>query len=146
LAVSKYCILPLSTLHRADAQPHRAGIQQVEIDQFEQRFPERRGVVEADGLRRALRLEQGRRDAGLKKPGTPPTAASVALVSLKIRRELSSVASGQASRRLETRCQNSRKCSTRLSGGLPAMMAELTAPIEMPATQLGMCPASHRAS
>ena len=36
--------------------------------------------------------------------------------------------------------------STRLSGGLPAMMAELTAPIEMPATQLGMCPASHRAA
>ena len=34
----------------------------------------------------------------------------------------------------------------RFSGGLPAMMAELTAPIEMPATQLGMYPAMARAS
>ena len=33
--------------------------------------------------------------------------------------------------------QNSRSRSTRLSGGLPAMIAALTAPIEMPATQSG---------
>jgi hypothetical protein len=83
---------------------------------------------------------------GSKKPGTPPTTASVALVSLKMRRELSSLESGQASRRLETRSQNSRRRSMRFFGGLPAMMAELTAPIEMPATQLGICPAMARAS
>jgi len=83
---------------------------------------------------------------GSKKPGTPPTAANVALVSLKMRRGLSSLASGQASRRLETRSQKSRRRSTRLSGGLPAMMAELTAPMEMPATQVGMWSAMARAS
>jgi hypothetical protein len=44
------------------------------------------------------------------------------------------------------RSQNSRRRSMRFSGGLPAMMAALTAPIEMPATQLGMCPAMARAS
>jgi len=31
--------------------------------------------------------------------------------------------------------QNVRKLSTRFSGGLPAISAEFTAPIEMPATQ-----------
>jgi hypothetical protein len=36
--------------------------------------------------------------------------------------------------------------AARFSGGLPAMMAELTAPIEMPATQLGIYPAMARAS
>jgi hypothetical protein len=33
--------------------------------------------------------------------------------------------------------QNSRSRSTRLSGALPAMIAELIAPIEIPATQFG---------
>jgi hypothetical protein len=36
-----------------------------------------------------------------------------------------------------TASQNSRGFSTRLSGGLPAISAEFTAPIEMPATQSG---------
>jgi hypothetical protein len=40
--------------------------------------------------------------------------------------------------RLETRSQNSRNRDTRWSGGLPAMMAALMAPIDVPATQLGM--------
>ena len=38
---------------------------------------------------------------------------------------------------LVTVSQNSRSCSTRRSGGLPAMIAELIAPIDMPATQSG---------
>src|SRR5262245_49215066 len=46
---------------------------------------------------------------GSKKPGTPPTTESAALVSLKILRELLSVPRGQAISRLETRSQNSRK-------------------------------------
>jgi hypothetical protein len=83
---------------------------------------------------------------GSKNPGTPPVAASAALVSLKIRRELSSLASGRPSSQLETRSQNSRKRGARFSGGLPAMIAALTEPMEMPATQLGVCPASQRAS
>jgi hypothetical protein len=57
---------------------------------------------------------------------------------LKIFREVSSLAGGQAVRRLDTSSQNARKRGTRCSGALPAMMAELTAPMEMPATQLGM--------
>jgi hypothetical protein len=65
---------------------------------------------------------------------------------LKMRRELSSLAIGRPSSQPDTRSQNSRKRSTRFSGGLPAMIAALTDPIEMPATQLGMWPASHRAA
>jgi hypothetical protein len=75
---------------------------------------------------------------GSKKPGTPHKAAIAALVSLNILRELSSLVRGQAVRRLDTSSQNARSRSPRHSGGLPAMMAELTAPMEMPATQLGM--------
>jgi hypothetical protein len=48
--------------------------------------------------------------------------------------------------RLETRSQNSRNRDARCSGRLPAMMAALMAPIDVPATQLGMWPASHKAS
>ena len=46
---------------------------------------------------------------------------------------------GKASRSGEalTVSQNARSLSTRFSGGLPAMSAELMAPIEMPATQSG---------
>ena len=83
---------------------------------------------------------------GSKNPGTPPVAASAALASLKTRRELSSLESGRANSQLETRSQNSRNREARLSGGLPAMIAALTEPMEMPATQLGMWPASQRAS
>ncbi len=75
---------------------------------------------------------------GVKKPGTPAAATKVALASLKTLRELSSVPSGQPIRRLDTRSQNSRKRGRRWSGGLPAMIAALTAPIEMPATQFGI--------
>ena len=46
----------------------------------------------------------------------------------------------------ETRSQNSRRRSTRRSGGLPAMSAALTAPMEMPATQFGVCRAATSAS
>ena len=83
---------------------------------------------------------------GSKKPGTPVVTASAALVSLKSRRELSSLESGRPRSHPETRSQNSRRRSTRFSGGLPAMMAALTEPMEMPATQLGACPASQSAS
>ncbi len=45
-----------------------------------------------------------------------------------------------------TRSQNVRSRSTRRSGGLPAIKAELTAPIEMPTIQLGVTPASAKPS
>jgi hypothetical protein len=83
---------------------------------------------------------------GAKNPGTPDSAASAALVSLNTRRELSSLASGRPGSQLDTPSQKARKRSTRFSGGLPAMIEELTAPIETPATQLGISPASARAS
>ena len=60
--------------------------------------------------------------------------------------EASSVASGGKSRRLDTISQKARSRSQRRSGGLPAMMAELMAPMEMPATQSGVWPASASAS
>ena len=48
---------------------------------------------------------------------------------------------------LDVTCiQNSRNRSTRELGGLPAMMAALIAPIEMPAIQLGWISASASAS
>jgi hypothetical protein len=65
LAVSKYFMLP--DLNRADAQPHRAGIEEIEIDKLEQRFPKRVRVVDADRLRRALRLEHRGRHARLEE-------------------------------------------------------------------------------
>ena len=42
--------------------------------------------------------------------------------------------------------QNSRKRSTRFSGGLPAMRPALMAPLEVPITQSGSIPASWSAS
>jgi hypothetical protein len=48
-------------------------------------------------------------------------------------------AAGYSNRRAADVSQNSRNLSTRFSGGLPAISAELIAPIEMPATQSG-CP------
>ncbi len=46
----------------------------------------------------------------------------------------------------ETRSQKVRRRSTRRPGGLPAMMAELTPPMEMPTSQVGVTPASARPS
>src|SRR5512143_1082588 len=83
---------------------------------------------------------------GEKKPGTPERAASAAPVSLKTRRELSSLGSGRPGSQLDTPSQKARTRSTRRSSELPAMIAELMAPIETPATQLGISPASDRAS
>ena len=42
--------------------------------------------------------------------------------------------------------QNSVRRATRCSGALPARIAALTAPMEMPANQLGWMPASCRPS
>ena len=42
--------------------------------------------------------------------------------------------------------QNARSLSTRLAGGFPAITAQLMAPTEIPATQLGWMPASASAS
>jgi len=46
---------------------------------------------------------------------------------------------------LEIVSQNACSCSTRRSGGLPAISAALMAPIDMPAIQFGRMPASCRA-
>ena len=47
---------------------------------------------------------------------------------------------GNAGRQMVS--QNSRSLCTRISGGLPAITAVLSAPIEMPATQFGSMPAA----
>jgi hypothetical protein len=47
---------------------------------------------------------------------------------------------------VETACQNARNASTRRFGAFPAMIAELMAPIEIPATQSGCRSASASAS
>ena len=47
-------------LDGADAQADRAGVEQIEIDQFVQRGIERRGIVDADRLGRAGRHENAR--------------------------------------------------------------------------------------
>jgi hypothetical protein len=74
---------------------------------------------------------------GSKNPGTPIDATSAALASLKTLREVPSFVSGGHVKRLETNSQNRRRRFTRRSGGLPAMIAELMAPMEIPATHCG---------
>jgi hypothetical protein len=54
-------------LNRADAQPHCAGVEEIEIDKLEQRLLERIRVVDADCLGRALRLEHWWRHARLEE-------------------------------------------------------------------------------
>jgi hypothetical protein len=52
---------------------------------------------------------------------------------------------GDSERGVVIASQNSRNFSTRFWGGLPAISAELSAPIEMPATQSGGSLASAKA-
>jgi hypothetical protein len=89
---------------------------------------------------------------GAKKPGTPLARIWPAASWLIQPRAASPVSrSVQAlaqppSRGWLTNSQNSRSRATRVSRGLPAMMALLIAPIEMPAIQVGSTSASSRAS
>ncbi len=81
-----------------------------------------------------------------KKPVGPNAAAKLALIWLRRLRALSFNA-GQSQGAPEVACvQNSRSRSTRVLGGLPAMMAALIAPIEMPAIQSGWMLTSAKAS
>jgi hypothetical protein len=96
----------------------------------------------ASGVPRGIVTEGGMR--GVKNPGTPAAAESTELVSLKTLRGSPSSAKGHPSKRLETLSQNWRKHGTRRSSGLPAMMAALMAPIDVPAIQRGTRPDSHR--
>ncbi len=74
---------------------------------------------------------------GLKKPGTPKVAIRAALVSLNSKRPRSPEVIGFQGSGAETISQNSLSRGTRFSRGLPAMIAALTAPIEMPAIHSG---------
>ena len=80
----------------------------------------------------------------MKKLAAPPTRAQVALTWLKrvraksafgvmVWRALDQSSSGLA----EISRQNARSLATRSAGSFPAIMAELMAPIETPATQSG---------
>ena len=82
---------------------------------------------------------------GVKKPGTPKVAIRAALVSLNSERARSPGVIGFQDTGDDTSSQNSFSRSTRFSETLPAMIAELMAPIEMPATHSGSKPARHSA-
>jgi hypothetical protein len=98
---------------------------------------------------------QGLGRRGAKKPATPENAALMALswfaswravvpakwVSDPPPKKPNPVAGGWVMKR-----ENARNRSTRRSGGLPAMIAALIAPIEMPAVQSGCRSASANAS
>jgi hypothetical protein len=77
---------------------------------------------------------------GVKKPGTPKVAMIAAEVSLNSERARSPGTTGFQDTGWDTMSQNSFSRSTRFSGSLPAMIAELIAPIEMPATHSGSKP------
>ena len=82
---------------------------------------------------------------GLKKPGWPDKSEELALRWLKKRRKSSPrLIVGQAKDDV-ARSQNWRSRGNRISGSLPAMMAELIDPIEMPESQSGSQPASDSA-
>src|SRR5205085_5992293 len=72
-----------------------------------------------------------------KKPFAPQATDKLAFIWLRRLRVLS-LSTGGCQAALEVTCvQNSRRRSTRCLGGLPAMMAALIAPIEIPAIQSG---------
>jgi len=75
-----------------------------------------------------------------KKPGTPKVAISAALVELNSSRLWSLLPIGFHGTGADTISQNSFSRLTRVWPSLPAMMAALTAPMEMPATHSGSKP------
>ena len=83
---------------------------------------------------------------GEKKPGMPKNIADAAAMRFIIGRAKSNPAGSTNGVRDDTRSQNARRRSTRRSGGLPAISAELIAPIETPTTQSGANPAAARPS
>ena len=84
----------------------------------------------------------------MKKPGTANTLAVVAENRLLQPRHGagSGSANGAGGSGTDTRRQNSRSLDTRRSGGLPAIIAALIAPIDTPAIQSGATPAAAKAS
>ena len=76
----------------------------------------------------------------MKKPGTPKVAISAAEVSLNSERARSPGVTGFHDTGDDTISQNSFSRSTRFSPSLPAMIAALMAPIEMPAIHSGSNP------
>ena len=76
----------------------------------------------------------------MKKPGAPKVATNAALVSLNSERSRVPFVTGTHGTGDETISQNSFSLSTRFAGSLPAMIAALMAPIEMPAIQSGSKP------
>src|SRR5690606_27225280 len=92
---------------------------------------------------------------GRKKPGAPPSRVLNAHIWLTQPRARSwfqppvpitdDNSVGGIGGAVVIASQKARSASTRFSGGLPAIRAELMAPIEMPATQSGCNPASAKA-
>src|SRR5262245_680166 len=87
-----------------------------------------------------------------KNPGAPPTNAQAALIWLKKLRAISPFGANQSAAAVQSNSglvviasQNARSFATRSCDGLPAMIAELMAPIEIPATQSGWRSASANA-
>ena len=98
----------------------------------------------APGVPVGMKAGGGRR--GAKKPGTPRVSTAAAPVSLNSSRAQGPGSHGSAASQAVMPSQKARRLATRRSGGLPAMMAALIAPIEMPATQEGSKPCMQSAS
>ena len=89
-----------------------------------------------------MKLSHGLGKRGAKKPGCPLIMVSQELVALRALRKMSpSGVNGQILRSVIC-SQNVRSWRRRRPGGLPAMIAELIAPIDTPDTQSGSMPAS----
>ena len=84
---------------------------------------------------------QGENGRAVKKPSAPHVKARLALatfMTLRARSPFEGPNSNHGHGEPEVTCvQNSRSRSTREAGGLPAMIAALIAPMEIPAIQLG---------
>jgi hypothetical protein len=98
----------------------------------------------APGAPVGMKAGGGRR--GAKKPGTPRVSTAAAPASLNSSRAQWPGSQGSAASQAVMPSQKARRLATRRSGGLPAMIAALMAPIEIPANQAGCCPPAASAS
>ena len=136
----------------ADAEARLTGVDAVKVDKALERRPEKLRVIKARGLERAGGAEPGVKLAGDEEPGCAGERAEIALSWLKRLRarwpfgSRASEAIAQSGSGLAVMpSQKALSCDAR-SGALPAMMAALIAPIEIPATQSGRMSASASAA
>lgn len=131
---------------RADRKPDIARVEPIPVDQPVERRDQRRRVIIADRGRRLPLGESGGGMRGTKNPGTPKLATRAAAPRCTHSRTASLSTTGSEGSADDTPSQKARIFPTASSRGLPAMMAALIAPIEIPATQSSSIPRSISAS